>query len=109
MIKKYDVKIRVFNENPSFGKGIVFLLEGVEKYGSVLKATQAMDMAPSKAYKILNRAEADLGFQLIESKAGGTHGGGSTLTEEARDLMKRYKLFVQAINKAADDAFKEYF
>ncbi|MCF0105416.1 MAG: ModE family transcriptional regulator [Holdemanella sp.] len=109
MVKKYDMKIRVFNEDPYFGKGVVYLLEGVEKYGSVLQSTQAMKMAPSKAYKILNRAEKDLGFKLVDSQTGGKNGGGSSLTAEAKELIRRYHQFVDEVNAYANKAFERCF
>ena len=52
------------------------------------KACKEMRMSYSKAYKIIQRAEKDLGYKLLIGKTGGTGGGGSELTAEAMELVK---------------------
>lgn len=107
--KKIQLKVRVYNEEPSFGKGIILLLEGIEKYGSIKEACSHMKMAKSKGFKIINRAQKDLNIKLVESETGGKNGGHSYLTEEAKELMKRYHWMMNDIEKASEDAFKRYF
>ncbi|WP_337373058.1 winged helix-turn-helix domain-containing protein, partial [Phascolarctobacterium succinatutens] len=82
----YHVKVRVYNESIDFGKGVAELLQRIEATGSLSAAYKAMGMSASKAWKILRRAEADLGFALVCSTAGGKSGGGSVLTPEGRLL-----------------------
>lgn len=107
--KKYNIKVRLFNEEPSFGKGIVELLEGVEKYGSLSASYKHMNMAASKAWKILNRAEEDLHVTLVHRHPGGKNGGVATLTDEAKDLIVRYYKMMEEISKATQVAFERYF
>lgn len=76
----YHVKVRVYNESIDFGKGVAELLQRIEATGSLSAAYKAMGMSASKAWKILRRAEADLGFALVSSTAGGKSGGSSVLT-----------------------------
>ena len=64
-------------EEPDFGKGVAQLLSLTREKGSLSAAYKSMGMAASKAWKILNRAEADLGVKLVERKSGGKQGGGS--------------------------------
>ena len=66
----YHVKVRVYNESIDFGKGVAELLQRIEATGSLSAAYKAMGMSASKAWKILRRAEADLGFALVSSTAG---------------------------------------
>ena len=73
----YHVKVRVYNESIDFGKGVAELLQRIEATGSLSAAYKAMGMSASKAWKILRRAEAELGFALGGSTAGGKSGGGS--------------------------------
>ena len=70
----YHVKVRVYNESIDFGKGVAELLQRIEATGSLSAAYKAMGMSASKAWKILRRAEADLGFALVSSTAGGKRG-----------------------------------
>jgi molybdate transport system regulatory protein len=106
---QYDVKLRVFCHEPAFGKGVVQLLQGVQEKGSLTAAYQQMGMAASKAWKILNRAEKDLGVCLVERHSGGMHGGRSALTPEGVELLVRYQKFSQAVQRAAEEAFLQYF
>ena len=108
-LKHYDMKVRVYNDIPAFGKGVVMLLEGIDQYGSLSKAYKEMGMAASKAWKILNRAEDDLGVNLVESVSGGKYGGSSQLTQEGKDYVERYHKFIDEIQFTADKAFQKYF
>lgn len=107
--QQFDVKLRVFKEEPDFGKGVTQLLALIEQKGSLSAAYNEMGMAASKAWKILNRAEHDLGVRLVERKAGGKKGGYSALTPEGKDMMERYMAFQKEVEKAAQEAFHKYF
>lgn len=106
---QYDIKVRVFQKEPSFGKGVVMLLKGIEKHGSLSAAYQEMGMSSSKAWKILNRAKQDLGYPLVESHSGGTNGGKTIVTSKGKDLMTRYEMMMKEINQATEVAFEKYF
>lgn len=102
-------KIQVYNEMPAFGKGIFMLLKLVEKHGSLSKAYGEIGMAASKAWKIIRRAEEDLDCKLIESSRGGKEKGKSVLTEDGKEICRRYEKMMAEINTAAENAFAKYF
>ncbi len=106
---QFKTKIQVYNKTPSFGKGVFVLLKLVEKYGSLSKAYGEMGMAASKAWKIIRRAEADLDCKLIESSRGGKEKGKSVLTEDGKEICRRYEKMAAEINSAAENAFAKYF
>lgn len=87
-----------------FGKGMVMLLEGVSKYGSINKATQAMGMAYSKAWRMLNDAESEFGVELI-SRDGAR---GSEVTAEGKRLIRIYREMRAAANVTVADRMKKY-
>ncbi len=89
--KKFNVKLTLYNEDYSFGNGLYRLLLLIDEYKSVNRACKEMRMAYSKAYKMIVRSEKDLNCKLLVGKIGGKGGGGSTLTEEARELMSLYE------------------
>lgn len=95
--------------NKFFGPGPYRLLCGIEEKGSLRAAAMEMGMAYSKAMNILHRAEENLGFPLTCRKIGGTGGGGSELTEEAKELMKKYAEYESACRKACGELFEKYF
>ena len=66
--------------NKFFGEGPLRLLRCVEKTGSLRAAAIEMEMAYSKATRLLKQAEANLGFPLTTRSTGGRDGGGSVLT-----------------------------
>ena len=107
--KRFDFRARVFMEEPDFGKGVAQLLSLTREKGSLSAAYKSMGMAASKAWKILNRAEADLGVKLVERKSGGKQGGGSHLTPEGEDILNRYENFQKEVAEAVKRSFIKNF
>ena len=66
-------------------------------------------MGYSKAFHLIRHAEEELGFPLTEKTIGGTGGGGSRLTAEAKELMTRYEQYKSACARAASQLYDEYF
>ena len=93
------------HDSLGFGRGIVQLLEGVEEYGSINKATNAMGMAYSKAWRIINSIEAEFGVTLIERDGA----RGSALTNDARELIAHYHEALDAAENAAQAVFRRYY
>lgn len=106
---KYDVRVRVGKEELSFGMGIVQLMEGIEACGSLSAAYKQINMSSSKAWKILRKAENDLGFALVESQSGGVDGGKTVLTKRGKDFLKSYRSMSDEIKGFAQEAFDRYF
>ncbi len=102
-----QVIVRIFGEEKCFGPGVADLLERVDRLHSLRKATIEMDMAYSKAWKIVKTAEANLGFALLLSVTGGKGGGGAELTQEARGFLAAYRQLEKSVRSYADEAFVE--
>lgn len=51
--QKFDLKIRLYNQEKSFGKGVYELMKKVQSFGSLSGAYKDMKMSNSKAWKIL--------------------------------------------------------
>ena len=101
--------IRLFTDEKCFGPGIATLLHHIEDLHSLRSASMKMNMAYSKAWTIVRNAEAQLGFKLLHSTTGGRHGGGATLTEEARGLLTAYDGFCRELQETADALYEKYF
>lgn len=100
--------LRIFSEDEKcFGPGIAELLERVDRMQSLRQATMSMEMAYSKAWRVLKTAERELGFPLLDTSTGGKGGGGATLTPEARRFLESYRAFERAVRSYADEAFGE--
>ncbi|HJA29795.1 MAG TPA: NTP transferase domain-containing protein [Candidatus Olsenella pullicola] len=92
-----------------FGPGPVDLLERVGELGSLRAAAIEMGMAYTKATRIVRDAERAFGFPLTERTVGGSGGGGSRLTAEARDLIERYRAFERTSRRALSSAYATCF
>ena len=97
------------NQEKYFGEGPCRLLHAVEETGSLRAAAQSMGMAYTKAMKILKNAEKALGFPLTVRTAGGRDGGGSCLTAEGKEWLKRYEGYRNACMEANGRLYLEFF
>lgn len=92
-----------------FGEGPARLLQGIEETGSVRAAAMAMDMAYSKALRIMKHAESVLGFPLTARSAGGKAGGGSRLTPEGKAWLEKYEAYRSACVAANLEMLRKFF
>lgn len=97
------------NREKFFGEGPYRLLTGIEETGSLRASAMAMDMAYSKALKLIKHAEAALGFALTTRTTGGASGGGSCLTPEGKEWIARYEAYRNACVEANRRLYLEYF
>lgn len=106
---KLKYKIWIDNNGKVFGRGPYELLKKVQSLGTLNKASKEMEMSYSKAWKIINNAEKELGFELIEKRVGGVNGGGSFLTEKGEAFLKRYEKFYEEAENCLESLFKKHF
>jgi molybdate transport system regulatory protein len=108
---KAVTRITFFDENNEkfFGEGPARLLRGVERTGSLRAASLEMNMAYTKALKLVKNAEAALGFPLISSMAGGKAGGGSNLTPKGKEWLERYEKYRDECIQANYRLYLEHF
>ena len=92
-----------------FGEGPLRLLRTVEKTGSLRAAAIEMEMAYTKASKLLKQAEANLGFPLTARSAGGKNGGGSVLTTEGKLWLQKYEAYRDACVKSNQALYRQFF
>ena len=92
-----------------FGEGPCRLLHLIEETGSLRSAAQSMEMAYTKALHLLLRAEKVLGFAFTRRTIGGRGGGGSVLTDEAKEFMQRYESYRDECVRADRERFAQYF
>ncbi len=92
-----------------FGKGPEMLLTYVQKTGSLRSAAEKMGMSYGKALQIIKRAEEAFGHPLLETRIGGSTGGGSRLTPEALAFLERYREMDRRISEFTDQTYRELF
>ena len=101
--------LRLYRDQKVFGPGVAELLETVKNTHSLRSAAMRMDMAYSKAWKVIKAAEKGLGYPLLDTATGGRQGGGATLTDEAESLLTRYRAFEKESKQAVEAAYAKYF
>ncbi len=107
-----EIKSKIWIEvggKPVFGRGRMFLLKAIDKQGSINQAARDVSISYRKAWGYIKAMEDRLGFRLIERRTGGRNGGGATLTEDAREFLKKYEALEKGIREIVDDRFSEIF
>ena len=106
---KLTVRLYTDDNQRCFGPGIATLLHRVEEHHSLRAAAASMEMAYSKAWRIIRTAEDVFGCKLLSSTIGGQHGGGAVLTPEARRLLAAYEAYVADVDAYSREKFCQAF
>lgn len=101
--------IRLARDEAFFDSEKAQLIEYIDRTGSIQLACQEMGISYSKSTNMIKRAEKELGFKLLERWSGGTSGGGSRMTKEAKEFMRRYWELLEHAQNVVDELFEEYF
>ena len=92
-----------------FGEGPARLLRAVERLGALRAAARAMEMAYTKALKLIKQAEAALGYPLITRTTGGKDGGGSTLTPGGMRWLHSNEAYREACIKSNQALYRQFY
>ena len=103
------ISAKMFTDRKCFGPGVAQLLALVDELHSLRAAAMSMSMAYSKAWTVIRGAEEGLGFKLLTSTAGGKHGGGAVLTDEARQMLTAYENYCEKLRAYGEKLFEETF
>ena len=106
---KLTVRLYTDDNQRCFGPGIATLLERVRKHKSLRAAAASMEMAYSKAWRIIRTAEEVFGCKLLSSTIGGQHGGGAVLTPQAERLLAAYNAYTAQVRAFAQEQFEQQF
>lgn len=102
-------KLALYTDEKAFGEGPFELLSRVGVSGSLRKAAAEMGMSYTKAWRLVRMLEQRLGFPLLERHVGGSAGGGSGLTEDARELLRRFAALQAEARGMLDDLYRRHF
>ncbi len=107
-----EIRSKVWIEadgEPVFGRGRRLLLEAIDKYGSINRAAQEVNISYRKAWSHIKVMEERLGIQLVERQTGGRHGGGAAVTKEARQFLKKFEAMEKGLRETVDERFRKLF
>ena len=87
----------------------VNLLAAVDETGSLSRAAERLHVPYRTAWHKLKAIEVRLGVRLLESQSGGPGGGGSSLTPEAHELIRRFRRVGQGVSELVSQRFETEF
>ena len=103
------IKVQLTGSEPFFGPGVRTLLEWIREEGSVRDACEKMGLSYSKGRKMLDRAEKELGYTIVERSPGGKNGGGARVSGEGLKLLEKYERFEKELTETAAEKYREIF
>lgn len=89
------------------GPGKIELLRAVAEHGSISAAARALGMGYKRAWSLLDELQRALPIPIIETAAGGSKGGGATVTAAGHALLEHYDELEAACRQAAEPALKK--
>ena len=106
---KLTIRLYTDDNQRCFGPGIATLLSRVREHHSLRSAAASMEMAYSKAWRIVRTAEEVFGCKLLSSTIGGQHGGGAVLTPQAERLLAAYESYCADVEAYSLARFSDVF
>jgi molybdate transport system regulatory protein len=87
----------------------VALLEAVSQTGSISRAAEKMQIPYRAAWKKIKEMEHGLNVRLVETRIGGSDGGGAQLTPTAQEYVQRFRRFSRSLEVQLQQQFDEAF
>ena len=85
------------------------LLQAIQETGSLSGAAAQMEVPYRTAWYKLKEIEGQLGMRLVDTHSGGSDGGGSRLTPEGQDILRRFRRIYQDIEELVRRRFEREF
>jgi len=90
-----------FPDGERLGRGKMELLEHIQASGSISAAGRAMGVSYRRAWLLVDALNHMFNEMVVESKRGGSQGGGANLTDFGRELLIRFRAMERNMEKAA--------
>ena len=80
-----------FDQSRRLGPGKIALLEAIARTGSISAAGREFGMAYRRAWLLTDEVNHMFATPLVIARGGGRNGGGATLTELGRKVVRLYR------------------
>ncbi len=94
---------------PFFGEGRYKILQAIDRYGSILRASEEIEVPYRKIRGAIYAMEQAIGKEMVVRFRGGREGGRAEITESARELMKLFKQQDKGIREIVDELYEKTF
>lgn len=99
MDASFDAQLRA--DSVEFTQKDASLLEAIDQNGSIHKAADELGRSYSRSHQRITTLEDAFGT-LVDRQRGGSGGGGSTLTENAHELLSRFERLCTGYSSVAE-------
>lgn len=99
------IKTRLYSGNEiAMGPGKADLLEAIAQHGSISAAGRALGMSYRRTWLLVDAMNRCWREPLVQTAAGGSHGGGAQLTPLGHSVLGDYRALQKRLSAAAADA-----
>ena len=105
-----EIKAKFWIENKGevvLGGGKTALLLAVDRFGSIQRAADEFGMSYRHAWGAIKKIEQRAGFRIVDTKLGGTDGGGARLTPTGKAFVDRVDFLLSDLQKVMEKRFKQ--
>lgn len=106
-----NLKVKLYLESDKgkfMGIGVLWLLEKVKACGSLRSAAVELGISYSKAFRMVQNLETELGVEVLERKRGGMQRTGASLTRFGEDFICLYDTFQRECKVLLDKPFYDF-
>lgn len=106
-----NLKVKLYLESDKgkfMGIGVLWLLEKVKACGSLRSAASELGISYSKAFRMVQNLETELGVEVLERKRGGMQRTGASLTRFGEDFICLYDTFQRECKDLLDKPFYDF-
>ena len=107
--QKVSIKVRLrvtHGDDDAFGPGKAQLIESLLETGSLNRTAGTMKMSYVKALALVRAMNTHFCEPLVVLSRGGSHGGGTQVTDTGRKVLAEYHAMREASEAAALPAWK---
>lgn len=98
----------MLDEEIAMGPGKADLLDAIAATGSISAAGKQMGMSYRRTWLLVDAMNRCFQQPIVETATGGTHGGGTRLTDYGIDVLKRYRQLQTDIQTISAQHFPEF-
>ena len=103
------VSVTIARETQFFDSKTAMLLALIEETGSVRSACTRLQISYSAGWNSLRNLENQMHKSIVNRSQGGTGGGNSRLTEDGKDLLRRFNQYEAWLREEAAEQFQIFF
>ena len=109
METKVEIRLRIGKERNFMGKGVKEILDAIDEHKSIKKASELTGISYPKVLRMLKVFKAELGFAAVASEKGGSHHGGTQLTEKGRAVLECFREIEREVTVYVQNIVQEKF